>query len=294
MITYVDTSTLIKLIVDEPGSDAATLIWDTADTLTTVHLTLVEAHATLAAALRARRLIPSQRRAALVELGGLWASLAIVEVTHEIIDRACRLTESQGLRGYDAIHLAAAVETRADVLTSADAKLCTAAAELGMNVANPLETEPAAPPGDETAGEMERFATTIVHGPAAAMTGTSGVFGIPLPRNATPDPDRAGFTLAVDVGTIQDMVDFYRDWMAIDGWIFDADFGSSDPYAMEEQPFAGGYFAELFFTKPTAPPTTVGIVIGNADGRPGHKHDLTISIAQTPDDELPRRSLRLD
>ena len=141
---------------------------------------------------------------------------------------------------------------------------------------------------------MERFATTIVHGPAAAMTGTSGVFGVPLPRNSTPDPDRAGFTLAVDVGTIQDMVDFYRDWMAIDGWIFDADFGSSDPHAMEEQPFAGGYFAQLFFTKPTTPPTTVGIVIGNADGRPGHKHDLTISIAQTPDDDLPRRSLRLD
>ena len=159
---------------------------------------------------------------------------------------------------------------------------------------DPLETEPAAPPGDETAGDIERFATTIVHGPAAAMTGTSGVFGIPLPRDATPDPDRAGFTLAVDVGTIQDMVDFYRDWMAIDGWIFDADFGNSDPYAMEEQPFAGGYFAQLFFTKPTTPPTTVGIVIGNADGRPGHKPDLTISIAQTPDDELPRRSLRLD
>ena len=100
--------------------------------------------------------------------------------------------------------------SRPDVLTSltsADAKLCAAAAELGMNVANPLESEPAAPPGDETAGDMERFATTIVHRPAAAMTGTSGLFGIPLPRNATPDPDRAGFTLAVDVGTIQDMVE---------------------------------------------------------------------------------------
>ena len=75
------------------------------------------------------------------------------------------------------------------------------------------------------------------------------------------------------------MVDFYRDWMAIDGWIFDADFGNSDPYAMEEQPFAGGYFAQLFFVKPTTPPTTVGIVIGNADGRPGHKPDLTIGIS---------------
>src|SRR4029078_4893504 len=113
MITYVDTSTLIKLIVDEPGSDAATLIWDTADTLTTVRLTLVEAHATLAAASRARRLSPSQHRAALVELDGLWASLAIVEVTDEIIDRACRLPESQALRRDDAARPATAVRHRA-------------------------------------------------------------------------------------------------------------------------------------------------------------------------------------
>ncbi len=293
MNTYFDTSTLIMLIVDEPGSDTATLIWDTADTLSTVRLTLVEAHASLAAASRARRLTRSQHRAALVELDGLWASLAIVEVTGEIIDSACRLAESQALRGYDAVHLAAAVETRADVLTSADAKLCVAAAEIGMNVANPIADELAAPPDDETAGDSERFGTTIVHGPAAAMTGKPGIFGIPLPRDATPDPDRAGFARAVGVGTIQDLVDFYRDWMAIDGWIFDADFGDSDPYAMEEQPFAGGYFAHLFFTKPTMPPTTVGIIIGNADGRPGHTRDLTIHISRTPDEDLPRRSLRL-
>ena len=156
MITYVDTSTLIKLIVDEPGSDAATLVWQTSDTLTTVRLTLVEAHATLVAAARTKRLTPSQHRAALVELDGLWASLAIVEVTSDVVDRACRLAESQALRGYDAVHLAAAVETRADVLTSADSRLCAAAAELGMNVANPLESEPATPTDDEPAERARR------------------------------------------------------------------------------------------------------------------------------------------
>jgi predicted nucleic acid-binding protein len=294
MITYVDTSTLIKLFVDEPGSDAATLIWDTADTLTTIHLTLVEAHATLAAASRAGRITPSEHDAALVELDGLWASLAVVAVTGEIIDRACHLAESYALRGYDAVHLAAAVETRAEVLTSADAKLCAAAAELGINVANPLENEPAAPSSHEDSSDIQHFLTTAVHGPTAAMTDTSGIFGIPLPNNATPDPSRAGFVRTAGVGTIQDLVDFYRDWMAIDGWIFDADFGNSDPYAMEEQPFVGGYFAQLFFAKPTTPPTTVAIVIGNTDGRPGRKQDLTISIVQTPDDDLPRRSLRVD
>ncbi len=52
----------------------------------------------------------------------------------------------------------------------------------------------------------------------------------------------------------------------------------------------GGYFVQLFFVKPTTPATTVGIIIGNADGKPGHKRNLTINIGLTPDDDLPRRS----
>ena len=50
---------------------------------------------------------------------------------------------------------------------------------------------------------------------------------------------------------------------------------------------------QLFFVKPTTPATTVGIIIGNADGKPGHKRNLTINIAITPDDDLPRRSRQI-
>ena len=50
MITYVDTSTLIKLIVDEEGSDRAELIWQSADSVASVSLVVVEARAALAAA----------------------------------------------------------------------------------------------------------------------------------------------------------------------------------------------------------------------------------------------------
>ena len=50
MIAYVDTSTLIKVIVDEPGSEMAAQIWETADTLAAVRLIEVEARAALAAA----------------------------------------------------------------------------------------------------------------------------------------------------------------------------------------------------------------------------------------------------
>lgn len=62
MITYVDTSVLLKLIVDEQGSDRAALIWSTADAVASVSLISVEARAAIAAAGRGRRLTAAQVR----------------------------------------------------------------------------------------------------------------------------------------------------------------------------------------------------------------------------------------
>ena len=59
MITYVDTSTSIKLIVDEEGSERAELIWQTTDSVASVSLIVVEARAALAAAARGKRLSPT-------------------------------------------------------------------------------------------------------------------------------------------------------------------------------------------------------------------------------------------
>lgn len=35
------------------------------------------------------------------------------------------------------------------------------------------------------------------------------------------------------------------------------------------------------------------MIIGNFDGKPGNKRDLTEYLTNPPDDELPRRSLQL-
>ncbi len=134
MITYVDTSTLIKLLIDERGSERAQLIWDTAETLTTVRLTIVEARATLAAATRAARLTPAQHASAVADLALLWSSLNIVEVTADLVDRAGEVAASHALRGYDAVHLSAALLAGAELLTSADDRLCAAAEAEGIHV----------------------------------------------------------------------------------------------------------------------------------------------------------------
>ncbi|MGD9998678.1 MAG: type II toxin-antitoxin system VapC family toxin [Ilumatobacteraceae bacterium] len=140
MITYVDTSTLLKLIIDEDGSDRAATIWATADAVASVNLIVVEARAALAAARRGRRLTATQRVDAVTELDALVSSLHLVSVTDELVLSAAELADLESLRGYDAVHLAAALAIEASVLSSADSDLCAAAAGRGLHVANPLLT----------------------------------------------------------------------------------------------------------------------------------------------------------
>ena len=140
MIAYVDTSTLLKLVIDEDGSDRATTIWTSADSVASVSLIVVEARAALAAAMRGRRLTPEQHAAAREELDGLLADLHVVEVSAAVVADAAELAERESLRGYDAVHLAAALTVGATVLSSADTALCAAAERRGLHVANPLTT----------------------------------------------------------------------------------------------------------------------------------------------------------
>ena len=140
MITYVDTSSLLKLVIDEVGSERAELIWDTADVLASAVLVVVEGRAALAAARRGGRLDTRQYRRARRELNALVDTLLIVEVTEELVADAADLAESQALRGYDAVHLAAAIAIEATILTSADTELCEAAQHCGLHVANPLSS----------------------------------------------------------------------------------------------------------------------------------------------------------
>jgi len=141
MITYVDTSMLIKLLVEEPGSDRAGSIWDTADTLATARVLYVEARAALAAARRTGRLSSTQHRRTTIALDVLWSQMSIIEITSDLVLHAAELAESDGLRGYDAMHLAAALLIGAEVVASADNELCAAATRHGVSIANPNDTD---------------------------------------------------------------------------------------------------------------------------------------------------------
>jgi len=58
------------------------------------------------------------------------------------VTRAGALADSDGLRGYDAVHLSAALVVGADVLISADEALCSSATDHGLHVADPNRPPP--------------------------------------------------------------------------------------------------------------------------------------------------------
>ena len=282
MITYVDTSTLIKLLIDEVGTTEAGLIWDEPDVLVSARVGHVEARAALAAARRQGRISNDVFTNAVGGLEVLWSQLSVVEIDEDLMRLAGDLATAHGLRGYDAVHLAAAHLVGADVFSSADRRLCAAASSDGFHIANPIDGVVSVTGPNEL--EIDNDATN-------GDRRDSGLHGIPVPSTARP-LDSIGDGFRATGYTIQELTTAYKDWMFTDGWIFDAEYSRLDPYLSEEQPHIG-YITQSIYVKPTTPPTTIAVIIGNFDGKPGNKRDLKLYLTHTPDEDLPRRSLQL-
>ena len=136
MIAYFDTSAIIPLIINEPSSDRCNRMWDESSRVVSVRLLYPEARAALAKAERMGRLSATQRAAAVVELETIITQVDHIEVTEPLAHRAGELAQAHGLRGYDAVHLAAAsaVADSDVVLVTGDTDLAKAANSIGIAV----------------------------------------------------------------------------------------------------------------------------------------------------------------
>lgn len=110
MIAYVDTSSLIKLYVEEAGTEAVRALVQEASVVATSAAASVEMRATLAALRRDRRLTPSAYSATCESFASDWAGLVTVEMDADVIRAAGNLAERHHLRALDAIHLASFVQ----------------------------------------------------------------------------------------------------------------------------------------------------------------------------------------
>ena len=110
MILYVDTSALVKLYVEEAGRAAVVGQIAGAAAVGTARVTYAEARAAFARKRRDGGLDHRGLRRVVERFDGEWAAYTIVDMSDPVVRRAGGLAERHGLRGYDAMQLAAAIE----------------------------------------------------------------------------------------------------------------------------------------------------------------------------------------
>lgn len=136
-LVYFDSSALVKLLVEEPGSSAAAALWEAADLTLSSPLAYPEVRAALAAARRSRRITAGDLRWALATWERYWQAMSKVTLTVAITEHAGQLTAEHVLGGADAVHLASAIaiDDGETVFAVWDNRLRAAAQGRGMTVA---------------------------------------------------------------------------------------------------------------------------------------------------------------
>ncbi len=144
---YFDTSALVKLYLDEQGTDAAlSLAFNQPhDRLAILDMTLLECRSMVRRRVRAREISrdDAERFIELVEDHGSSRYL-VQSTTGEVMHEARRLLDDHPLRTLDALQLAGCLATRQTVTTAlsfvcADTRLCEAAILEGVETINPLD-----------------------------------------------------------------------------------------------------------------------------------------------------------
>jgi predicted nucleic acid-binding protein len=136
-IVYFDASALVKLIVDESGSDLAAQLWDDCDASVASRLAYPEVRAALAAAGRNHDLDPSGLAQAQQAWEQFWPAVRPVELTRPVERHAGELAARHSLRGADAVHLASVLAVDNDhlILAAWDRRLRSGASAAGLAIA---------------------------------------------------------------------------------------------------------------------------------------------------------------
>ena len=136
-IVYFDSSALVKLVLDETGSDVAAALWNACDAALSSRLAYPEVCAALAAAGRNHDLSESEASTAADEWEVFWSSMRPIELSADVERVAGELAVLHRLRGADAVHLASALALGSAEVTVAvwDKRLHAGAAAVGLPAA---------------------------------------------------------------------------------------------------------------------------------------------------------------
>lgn len=136
MTVYFDSSALVKLLLGESGCDLVEELWNRAVLRVISRLAYPEVRAGLAAAARAGRIDAGQTDHALNDLDEIHRLAYAIGIDPALSVEAGDLAEEYALRGYDAVHLACAlnIDSPRVVVATWDQDLSAAAGECGCAV----------------------------------------------------------------------------------------------------------------------------------------------------------------
>lgn len=109
MIGYLDASALVKRYVAEKGSNLLIRAMTAATVIATVTISRAEVAAALAKAARLGSLTTAEARLSHRLFQSEWPDIMRLQVTEQLLDQAEAAAWEHGLRGYDAVHLGAAI-----------------------------------------------------------------------------------------------------------------------------------------------------------------------------------------
>lgn len=134
MIVVADASAVVKLVLDEAGSEVVRRLWEEPVDWVAPTLVLPEGAAAVAAASRAGRLTPAQERRAQRGFVDVIAQVYLRALDASLAGAASDIARTFGLRGADAVYLAVAAEFAGaePVLVSFDARQREAAEVVGV------------------------------------------------------------------------------------------------------------------------------------------------------------------
>ena len=132
MRTFLDASAFAKRFVDEDGSDAVERLCEQASELGLAVLCVPEIVSALNRRVREGSVSRDKYREAKARLASEVAGATIVNLLADVITDAIGLLEATPLRAQDALHVACALQWRADLFVSSDGRRLGAAADAGL------------------------------------------------------------------------------------------------------------------------------------------------------------------
>jgi len=131
---YFDSSALTKRYIREKGSDLVDSLFLEADSVVVNSICLPEIISALSRLRREKRLNVSQYNQCKRALIEDFASFEVCQLSPEVVRTSIHILELTDLRAMDALHVAAAVQTKVSRFVSSDARQIAAAKKFSLTI----------------------------------------------------------------------------------------------------------------------------------------------------------------